>query len=300
MLFRSEFWGYDNSPFLDFLRLHKFQVVTNARANYASTPECISASLNMAYPMPLPKTKIADLAPLNYLCGTIQAAEAPRRLQAAGYRLINLSLFDLCDQPRFYWYQGANQSSLAGLIFDSSAFGHLLNDLSAMTGMLKGRTNLRIFVRLVEIAAESSDAPRFVYAHLMMPHWPLAFNRYGQTLSWGEKPRQVNKENYLEHLLFANQLLTNTVATILAKSKTSPIIIIQGDHGFRLLSGQGGAREKTTILNAYHLPDATPDWSYPGITPVNTFRMVLNRYFGTGYPYLPDRQFDNQDATEKN
>ena len=47
-----------------------------------------------------------------------------------------------------------------------------------------------------------------------------------------------------------------------------------------------------TTLNAYHLPGAKKDWFYDGITPVNSFRLVFNHYFGTHYSYLPDRQIE--------
>lgn len=286
-----EFWGYDNSPFLDFLRAHGFQVVTNARANYNRTTYSMSASLNMEYPQPLPE--LSPFARVESLCGTIQAAEVPRQLQASGYRLINLSLFNVLDQPRFYKFMLTGHRSLAELLFDGSIFGHLLR---YSPSVFWGRPNLKIFTKLAEIPAESAAAPRFVYAHLMMPHAPFIFDRRGRTL-W-LRARELNKENYLEQLIYANQLLTNTVTAILAKSKMPPLIIIQGDHGVRWVLGKDGAPEETTILNAYYLPNGKPDWIYPGITPVNTFRMVFNRYFGASYPYLPDRQFDTPEASE--
>ena len=48
-------------------------------------------------------------------------------------------------------------------------------------------------------------------------------------------------------------------------------------------------REKTGILNAYYLPDLDNNPLYPSITPVNSFRLVFNLYFGTDLELLPDR-----------
>lgn len=107
--------------------------------------------------------------------------------------------------------------------------------------------------------------------------------------------RKYNKDDYLEQLIYANQLVTNVVADILAKSKTPPIIVLQGDHGFRYLPGTNQTNEAMTILSAYHLPGAQPGWVYEGITPVNSFRMIFNHYFGTQYFYHPDVQLTEKD-----
>jgi hypothetical protein len=41
------------------------------------------------------------------------------------------------------------------------------------------------------------------------------------------------------------------------------------------------------ILNAYYLPGYN-DLLYPTISPVNTFRLVLDAYLGAKYPLLDD------------
>jgi len=49
---------------------------------------------------------------------------------------------------------------------------------------------------------------------------------------------------------------------------------------------------KTAILNAYYLPGVNIDkLLYPSITPVNSFRMIFNQYFGASYNLLPDQIF---------
>jgi hypothetical protein len=45
------------------------------------------------------------------------------------------------------------------------------------------------------------------------------------------------------------------------------------------------------ILNAYYLPGTGQAGLYPSITPVNSFRVVFNAYFGTDLPILPDRSY---------
>jgi len=96
---------------------------------------------------------------------------------------------------------------------------------------------------------------------------------------------------------FLNSRLKAALDRILADSERPPVILVQGDHG----PGSGlnmtemektDVRERYSILNAYYLPgDAPPSQLYESISPVNTFRVVLNRYLGTKYPLLKDESY---------
>ena len=50
-------------------------------------------------------------------------------------------------------------------------------------------------------------------------------------------------------------------------------------------------QDRMRILNAYYLPDGGEEVLYPSISPVNTFRLILNYYFGTSYPLLDDTAY---------
>ena len=49
--------------------------------------------------------------------------------------------------------------------------------------------------------------------------------------------------------------------------------------------------ERASILNAYYMPQGKTDLLYPAITPVNSFRVIFNTYFGTNYRLLPDQTY---------
>ena len=49
--------------------------------------------------------------------------------------------------------------------------------------------------------------------------------------------------------------------------------------------------ERMGILNAYLVPKAMRAKLYPGISPVNTFRLLLSTQFGDDLPPLPDRSW---------
>jgi hypothetical protein len=71
--------------------------------------------------------------------------------------------------------------------------------------------------------------------------------------------------------------------TLISESDTPPIIVLQGDHGPWLQTKE----KRLRIFNAYYLP-GNNDKLYSKITPVNTFRLIFDTYFGGNYDMLPD------------
>jgi hypothetical protein len=61
---------------------------------------------------------------------------------------------------------------------------------------------------------------------------------------------------------------------------------MQGDHGPWLQPNP----QHFFIMNAYHLPDHN-DQLYSTISPVNSFRVVFNEYFGGEYELLEDMSY---------
>jgi hypothetical protein len=91
--------------------------------------------------------------------------------------------------------------------------------------------------------------------------------------------------------------LPQIVSDIISRSKNPPVIIIQGDHGFKAWDNP---KDRLSILNAYYLPGTDSNkLLYQSITPVNTFRVVLDTYFGGKFGLLQDRNYDSVSNADK-
>ncbi|MHB9155950.1 MAG: hypothetical protein ACYC5N_09745 [Endomicrobiales bacterium] len=94
---------------------------------------------------------------------------------------------------------------------------------------------------------------------------------------------QDEKALYRDQYIFVTGQVEKTVESILAGSKTPPVIVIQSDHGSRIDPAYSYA-----IFNAVYLPDKSTQILSDTLSPQNTFRVLFNHYFGTKYPLLPD------------
>ncbi len=80
--------------------------------------------------------------------------------------------------------------------------------------------------------------------------------------------------------------MLSIVDEILKNSAQPPVIIIQGDHGLLYF-------DHFPVLNAYYLPDSGSRDLYPSITPVNSFIVVFDQFFGANLPLKPDNSFSS-------
>jgi hypothetical protein len=125
--------------------------------------------------------------------------------------------------------------------------------------------------------------PKFVFAHIISPHKPFVFGPGGEIIKEGKD----NVTGYRDQVAFLDARLIPLLQKIISSSPTPPIIILQGDHGGIDTIGQ----ERMAILNAYYLPGGGNQLLYENITPVNTFRLIFNHYFGTHYDLLEDTSY---------
>jgi hypothetical protein len=137
-------------------------------------------------------------------------------------------------------------------------------------------------------------SPKFVFVHLLAAHRPYIFDAAGgvqgddRLFRNGGRPISgiYDEKGYAEGITYLDNSLIPIVQKLMA-SKNPPIIIIQGDHGNRRL-------KQLEILNTYYFPDMDYTSLYPSISPVNSFRVLFNKYFGGSMPLLPDRSYASE------
>lgn len=296
-------YGFDNAEFLGWLESRGFYVARESWANYPATYLSLASSLNMQLLQELLPgfgrgDGEVDRAPLYEL---IQRPAVATRLQAHGYRYA---------QVLTHW-GGTDRAVAADLRYKFAPFlgGEFSSTLLGMTllrPLLPTVDRLHHFV--VESAQDIADVPgpTFAFVHLLLPHNPYVFDRDGQviasyplTISLDLQARAWRlREPYVEQLRYTNTLLRRMIEGILARSRVPPIIVLQGDHGSSLSGfsesrkGLGPEpRERLAILNAFLAPPAVRAKLYPGITPANSFRVLLSTQFGDDLPPVPDASY---------
>ena len=295
----KELLGYDNREITAFLISKGFYVATNSRSNYAWTRPSMAASLNMKYLPSEADEKNPGHFKLNLnlnLVRMIENNEVLAFLRSIGYKYADLSiwngLFLSSNYQTNYQYHynvfshGLLQMSILGKpVFDNYLMGRLkrkeiINQLEALETVSNIVSNI--------------NEPTFVYAHFGVPHGPFVFDQFGNEYPFFRQLMQTDERNlYVNQLIYTNTLLKRVIGAILEKSERPPIIIIQGDHGPRALCSnhEDNVRLRMSIFNAFYLPNKGATVLYDSITPVNTFRVIFNYYFGTNYELLEDRSY---------
>lgn len=312
--------GYDNSEFTDFLRSRGFYVASESRSNYSSTFQSLSTSLNMQY-LPSLRVDVCRRVPDYERMGNlIDHSLVASTLQNLGYRFVFIS--SGWDPSRHgetadgeYIYPTRFRVSILGKYpVTLTDFELLFGRTTALEPLLSFDVIRRekrggIAYGFEQLSAvPSREEPTFTLVHLLMPHEPSVFQPDDAPAPEGATVDGVvvdvgaydKDSGYVDEVMYANRRVARLVEDLLAQSDVPPIIIIQADHGRGVqdLVPKEQADDPTVrrvrfaILNAYYLPNGGSDQLYPSITPVNSFRVILDYYFGTDLGQLQDKICD--------
>ena len=148
------------------------------------------------------------------------------------------------------------------------------------------------------------ESPKFVFVHIIAPHPPFVIDKDGQQLKTNRPYGGLGgtsttpegyQHDYIGQLEYLNREILKAIDIILVSNDKEKVIILQGDHGgASLLSGDIETSclfERASILNAYYFSGGNTQALYPSITPVNSFRVVFNKYFGIEMPLLLDKTY---------
>ncbi|MCC6298247.1 MAG: hypothetical protein IT314_03035 [Anaerolineales bacterium] len=312
---------YDNSGFVSALEERGFIVVPNAKSNYTRTIHSVGSSLNMQY-LDRVDEIMSDSDLWWPLTGTFADNETRKFLESQGYETVLVASgwsFTSAQNTDYYFqpypifinefeefYFSNTNLSLLGFLSD---FGVSIPNYDTHR-----RTVLNGFERLKEIPALPS--PKFTFVHIISPHPPFVFDAEGNPINpaypftiadnrYLITPPSKYEQGYLDQLTFINSQVVSAVDAILENSPTPPIIIVQGDHGPGNYIDASTMTppcfyERYSVLNAYRLPGIDPDDVPQDITPINSFRLLLNFYFSADLEILPNRQyFSLQDSVHR-
>ncbi len=292
-------YDYDNSGFVKALEERGFYVAQCSQSNYTRTEVSVASSLNLSYLQDLdPKFNDPQSIARRHLWDALKHSAARYELENLGYKTISyangFAWSELDDAQVFFtpppFSSGMTefetlfiQTTLARTLQD---FGWL--DLDQINGQNFRDRDMLVFNSMRDVA--KMQGPKFVYVHLILPHPPFVFGPNGEYTDpanfWNAQklyPADKFKLGYTNQLTFLNRKMLEVVDTIISESKNPPIIILQGDHGPWLQP----KLQHFFILNAYYLPGRKTEL-YPTISPVNSFRLIFNDYFGGNYDMLED------------
>jgi hypothetical protein len=147
--------------------------------------------------------------------------------------------------------------------------------------------------------AGTGTRPRFAFAHILKPHDPFVFDRECEVMSRLKHDDYAGP--YTGQVQCMNRLLLATVRRILAESPVPPVILLQGDHGSKLLQAMHyaqpdsvpvpAARERFGAFGAYYLPGGGAEAFGDTVTVVNVMGNVLRHYLGADLPRSGDEQY---------
>ena len=298
----KDIFDFDNQYFISQLNERGFHVTENSHSNYAGTILSLTSSLNMEY--------------VNYLADAVGVDSSDRKMSYQLYsdnNIMNIFKsfnYTLVSSPPFSDYltlpgseiciNAPFTSPLQTILWKSTILSPIFT-----IGSEHSHAD-RILCQFYELSSlhNSTKEPFFAYVHFLLPHPPYVFDPSGnlkESQIDSASTLEERKLAYIDQVQFANKKVIETIDKILLENDSPPIIILQGDHGTDILFTKFGENwpqhsdesitEIMSIFNAYYLPDQNTELIYDSITPVNSFRLILNAYFNTNYELLEDKSY---------
>lgn len=299
----QKYLHYDNSQLDSQLINEHFYVAQRSKSNYNFTPLSIGSMLSFQYFNTPLEGKKAEPLLLLQAEHSLNENLLSKLLMQEDYTVVNLGLCDIGNVPAPAGSVFANNAvealyleTLWGRV-EKEIWWHVRNKAGFNWVFMRAdrqvdflHTNRENFENVLLELSKEDNKPRFVYAHLMQPHMYYFYDRFGNLRPdpYSDKPASYDSL-YIDQLIYTNSLI-NKLAKAANQSHNRPrVVIIAGDHGYRDTENIPATRDKQFMnLNAYYFSDRDHSQLYDSISPVNSFRIVLNKYFQANLPLLKD------------
>lgn len=308
----NQYYGYDNTPFIEALQDRGFIVPVNIHSNYAKTVSSIASTLNMNYTSEF--IGGAEESIFWWLSKPfIEHSLVQITLEEIGYKSVAIATdWDITNNlsaDLFIKPTPIHLTDYEGYLFEKSMLHFTYPWVNKLIFLPTHDTHRDLihfsFEELSNIAKDPD--PTFVFAHIVAAHPPFVFDKNGNEITPGYKftfndasdfpgTKEEYRIGYTGQIQYINRLIEDMVDEILARSETPPIIILQADHGPGLQTDFTSAentclQERFSIFAAYHLPNYDPQTIPDDLTPINLFRLIFNEYFSTELPLLENSSF---------
>lgn len=298
--------GKNNFQLDSFLLQQGFYVAANARANYNWTIHSLSSTLNMDY---LPNW-IAPVMndPKAYFWGSASILNNSlfSILKKEGYQTHSYQPVSFAnpDWPGVSYFNSLKENhyyfkTLPGRIYRDVFWNYskinvpFIKEKQMEIIDFRNREKKMFFdttMALIKNSCSITEKPKFIYGHFMLPHEPYTFDSAGNVKSAEQtivKRKEEDADAYFNQVLYAGKVIKELVTYIRQHNKNNTIIIIEGDHGYKTPDGEKSGYTFQN-MNAIYFPDQKYNLLYDSLSPVNTFRIVLNKYFDAGFNLFKD------------
>ena len=298
-------WGnIDTSQFVQYLKNTGFYVAECSQSNYAMESELsIGSALNMEYLQNLsPKFTAANLDQ-GLIWNVLRYNSVEADLKKIGYKTVafatgfawsELNNSDVYITPSLLW---SSLTSFEIELLRTTPVQRLEDagviNLTEIDGERFRERTMLDFNSAATLAR--MPGPKFVFIHIISPHEPFVFDQDGKPIDpapFMDQNQLYTQEQYTrgyqQQVPFVDMEFEKMFTTLISKSTRPLAIILQTDTGPLFTNGP----DEFKILNAYYMPGHTSQL-YPGISPVNTFRVVFNAYLGTDLPLLNDASYSS-------
>jgi hypothetical protein len=311
----STYFSYDNTRFLNALEAQGFYIADCSQSNYSYTALSLASSLNYnyldtlgtsftsknndetdIYPYLFNNAVVYTLRNLGYHFVAFESGFSPTEFTNADtYYSQESDLLGILLEDGINPFEAMQLNTSAGMfVYELSPHfsPQVQKFLSLDTAYVVHRNRILYTLNRLE-RIPSLQGPKFVFIHILAPHNPFVFGSNGEYIE-RKTPFTLNDDRdvvtmqdyiagYDNQVTYLNQRILAIVDHLIRESSVPPVIILQGDHGVPRLPGWND-----TILNAYYLPGNGDSQLYQGISPVNSFRVIFDQFFGGQLPLLSD------------
>jgi len=304
---------FDNSPFLDELSTLGFRVIPCSQSNYRWTIQALYAMLNLEYAPPDPNDKFAytNQTITNKLSKDIKNGFLMNSLHEKGYQVVafetGYAFTELDDadvfmtsnraETFFPFEIGLIETTMLSAVDDLSVRVFATASNSPKPSPRIPRSDPRYYYNIKMDGFNNLDksltipGPKFVFAHLLGSHFPIAIDKDGNF----KYIKGMPAAGYLGQLEYTNKRLMASLKELIHSSSRPPIVLLLSDHGLKYddFDTTGDYTDSLLNLAAIYGPDDLTGAMYDSITPINILRLTAT-HLGIGtYGLLEDHSFYN-------